>query len=227
MTGRSLLTGGGSTPMVSSTFGGGPLRWAWRGGDDKVVIRTAAQPGLGEVARSAMLEGVPLPSGGFHFDLLADPGELTPADVPERLLPAVGGAFSSTAGRMVPGIQLMLWGRRGPVAGVFELAGDVEVVQAWSTAGMAVHPNGERLEITCDEAFPLCAVGARVDPRPGTIVFGGGFVAEQETIPVDHLRPPDGEVHPGAHFWWNEERAVVVEGYDETMERLRALGYIE
>jgi len=90
MVGRSLLAGGSPAPLVSTTFGGGPLRWAWRRDMDKVVLRMAAQPDLGWEVQSAMLEGVPLPSGGFHFDLAADPREQAPMVVPERLLPPRG-----------------------------------------------------------------------------------------------------------------------------------------
>jgi hypothetical protein len=29
------------------------------------------------------------------------------------------------------------------------------------------------------------------------------------------------------YLWWNPERLLVVGGYDETLERLRALGYVD
>jgi hypothetical protein len=230
MVGRSLLAGGSAAPLVSTTFGGGPLRWAWRRGMDKVVLRMASQLDLGREVQSAMLEGVPLPSGGFHFDLAADPNEQAPMVVPERLLSAAGWAFADTAGRMVPGAQLLIWGRSGPIMGAIDVAGSAEVIQAWSVAPMAVARSGNRLEISCDEGYPVCAVGARVDPLPESIVIRDGLehpAAPGEPIALDRLVFPDGELPTGGHVWWNENRSIVVENYDETIERLRALGYIE
>jgi len=231
MVGRSLLGGGSQAPLVSTTFGGGPLRWAWRRGADKVVLRMSAQPGLGEVARSAMLEESPLPAGGFHFDLAADPDEEAPRPVPDRLLPPVGRAFAATAGSLVPGLQLVVWGRHGPVVGTIEVAGSVELVQAWSVSEMAARRSGDRLEISCDDAYPLCAVGVRVEPDPEWIAIRDGLEwqggAPGERITLDRLVRPEADMVTGGHIWWNEDRTIVVEGHDETIERLRALGYIE
>ena len=96
---------------------------------------------------------------------------------------------------------------------------------------MVVRRQGDRLEISCGNGYPVCAVGARLDPRPGSIAIRDGFEglhgALGEQITLDRLVRPESDLESGAHVWWNEDRKIVVEGYEETMERLRALGYIE
>jgi hypothetical protein len=221
MVGRSLLQDGPSRPLVSTTFGGGPLRWAWREGRDKVILRMAAQPGLGATAGTAMLEGRPLPAGAFHFDLAADPGEDRPGSVPADLLPAAGAAFAATAGRLVPGLQVTAWGRRGPLEIPLRVTGELEVVQAWSVGEMTVDNAGELAAVRCAEAYPLCAAGIRVAPPPDWVEIAGA------RLPSAELTAPAGELSEGIHVWWNQDRALVVGGHRQTMERLRALGYIE
>jgi arylsulfatase A-like enzyme len=221
MVGRSLFAGGSARPLVSTTFGGGPLRWAWREERDKVVLRMAAQPGLGATARSAMREGRPLPAGGFHFDLATDPDETMPQAVPNGLLPVVGRTFVDTAGRLVPGLQLLVFGERGSVENAVEVAGEAEVVQAWGGGPITVRRDGDRLALECEEAYPLCAAAIGVNPPPTWIDVAGARLDPRQ------LAVPAGDLEPGLHVWWNEHRAVVVGGYEETMDRLRALGYIE
>lgn len=233
MAGRSLFDGGSAPPIVSSTFGGGPLRWSWINGRDKVVLRMAPQGTLGAEARSAMQEGQPLPAGGFHFDLEADPGEQHPRSVPDDLMDRCGQAFASSSGRMVPGLQMMVWGWRGPATVVAELEGEVEVIQAWSGAPMTVVREGNRFEIECQQSFPVCAVAAAVDPtqpwvRPVDSAAPWHGVESGSPLSIDDLEPPGGAlVVPGTYLWWNQARSLVVGGHEETLERLRALGYIE
>ena len=221
MVGRPLRDGVAATPVVSTTFGGGPLRWAWRDGRHKVVLRMAAQPGLGVRSGSAMLEGRPLPAGGFHFDLSADPGETEPGTVPPELLPAVGRAFLSSAGRLVPGMQVVVWGRQGPVDAVLRVRGSLDVVQAWSVGPMEVERSDDHVSIHCSDGYPVCAAAFRVIPPPEWIE------AAAERHPREQLTPPASGLEPGVHVWWNPERSLVVGGQHETLERLRALGYIE
>ncbi len=231
MVGRSILSSGPEGPVISTTFGGGPLRWAWRDGSRKVTLRMAPQPNLGARARSAMREGTPLPTGGFFFDLETDPGELAAKPVPADILDEVGGAFAQTAGRMVPGLQLVVWNTRGTAVRSMEIPGRVEVIQAWSGAAMSVRRDGDVLTLECDEAFPLCAVAAGVEPMPESARMMIGHeswtgVAAEEWIPLRPLASP-ASVHAGTYLWWNPDRPQVVGGHEETLERLRALGYIE
>jgi arylsulfatase A-like enzyme len=233
MVGRSLLDGGSAPPIVSSTFGGGPMRWSWLDGREKVVLRMAAQGDLGAQARSAMEEGQPLPAGGFHFDLEADPDEQDPQSIPDRLMDRCGQAFARSAGRMVPGLQLMVWGRRGASTVAVEVEGDVEVVQAWSRAPTTVVREGDRLVVSCSASFPVCAVAVAVDPAPpGVWPLGGAAtwrgVTGDSPLSIDDLESPGNTpLAPGTYLWWNQARTLVVGGYEETIDRLRALGYIE
>lgn len=221
MAGRSLREAGPRAPLVSTTFGGGPLRWAWRDGRDKVVLRMAAQRGLGASSGTAMLEGEPLPAGGFRFDLEADPAELRPGMVPEELLLPVATAFSATAGRLVPGLQVMAWGRRGALEIPLRVAGGLEVVQAWSVGSMAVERDGELAVVRCAEAYPVCAAGMRLAPPPPWVEVAG------TRRPIAELVTTEGGGVTDVRVWWNEDRELVVGGHRQTIERLRALGYIE
>ncbi len=231
MFGRSLFKGGSGQHIVSTTFGGGPLRWAWREGMSKVTLRTAPQPDLGTQAQSAMREDEPLPAGGFFFNLETDPHESTDAPIPDHILDEVGRAFAQTVGRMVPGLQLVMWGERGATKRAVEIPGQIDVIQAWSTGAISVRRNGNAFIVICDDPFPVCAVAARVEPKPESIrVLGDrGSIAEKDLktwVPLDMPGPPSS-FRAGTHLWWNPDRPLVVGGHEETLERLRALGYIE
>jgi len=221
MEGRSLFEGGSDHPIVSSTFGAGPLRWSLRRGDEKVLLRMAEQPGLGEVARSKMIGGGPREPGAFTFDLAADPEEEDPRALPVSLVDPVVAAFNGSAGRMVPGLQIELSQRAGGISTRLTVAGEVAVVQAWSTKPITVVRSGDELELSCEDAFPACVLAARVDPAPEEVVAAGG-----RSLRLDDVSPPSAFTE-GLSVWLNPPRPLVVEGYDETLERLRALGYID
>ncbi len=220
MVGRSLLEGGSDHPIVSSTFGAGPLRWCLRQANDKVLLRMAEQPGLGEVARSKMIGGGPRKPGAFAFDLEADPAEENPHALPTRLEDPVVAAFNGSAGRMVPGLQIGLSRRDGGISTRLRIAGEVAVVQAWSSKPIEVIRTGDQLELNCQDAFPACVVAARVKPSPEEIS------TESERFRLEGSSPPR-VFKGGLSLWWNPPRPLVVDGYDETLERLRALGYID
>jgi len=220
MVGRSLLDGGSARPLVASTFGAGPLRWCWRLGDEKVLLRMAEQPGLGEEARSRMLGGGRREPGVFAFDLGEDGSEEHPKTLPPELVGPVTRAFVETAGRMVPGLQIALVHRGGPFSSRLEIDGTIDVIQAWSVAPMAVELDGGRVELRCENADPFCFLGVAVEPESAMVSSAVGANRLNET------RPPD-PLAEGLNFWWNPDRPLIVGGYDETLERLRALGYIE
>ncbi len=220
MVGRSLLDGGSSRPLVSSTFGAGPLRWSWRLRDDKVLLRMAEQPGLGEVARSKMLGGGRREPGAFAFDLADDPFEENPNTLPDELVEPVTRSFVETAGRMVPGLQIALVHRGGPTSSRLKIDGTFEVVQAWSSAPMTVRLTEDELELSCENAYPICFLGVAVEPDSALVS------TEDATHQLNMLRVPDS-LTDGLSLWWNPDRPLIVGGYDETLERLRALGYIE
>ncbi|MCU0303841.1 MAG: sulfatase [Thermoanaerobaculales bacterium] len=229
--GRSLLDGGSARPIVSATFSAGPLRWAWRRGSQRVMLRTAAQPGLGAASRARLEEVRPLPPGAFVVDLADDPAEERPGVIPEELELELATVFAADAGRMVPGLQVMATGTDGPATVVLEVGGRPEVVQAWSVGPIEVVRDGRGLEIRCADAAPLCAValsaastGAFLTPVAGQVEWRG--VVAGVAIDPRELAPPD-RIDRGAWLWWNPERPLVVGGHAETLERLRALGYID
>ena len=230
MVGRSLLAGGSGGPIVSATFSAGPLRWSWRQGDRKVVLRMAPQPGLGVESRQRLVSSSPLPSGAFAYDLTTDPTEDRPGPVEEPLADEVVRAFAATAGRMAPGLQLLV--RRAGEAEVdLGGAGGAKVVQVWSGGPVTLDRTAGRLGIRCSDADPLCAVAfaagsvpAEITPVSGEVEWRGA--AGDRPVDPRELEPPDAPAR-GAYLWWNPDRPLIVGGYDETMERLRALGYIE
>jgi len=221
MAGRSLLEGGSDLPIVSCTFGAGPLRWSLRRGDDKVLLRMAEQPGLGEVARSKMIGGGPREPGAFAFDLATDPAEELPRPLPESLLDPVVAAFNGSAGGMVPGLQIGLSQREGSISGRLAIAGELSVIQAWSSRPIKVLFSDGELEVSCEDADPACILAVQVDPAPTEVAAVGG-----RSFRLGDVAPPS-EFTEGLSIWWNSPRPTVVEGYDETLERLRALGYID
>jgi arylsulfatase A-like enzyme len=230
MAGRSLLEGG-SRPIVSATFGSGPLRWAWRREQLKITLRTAPQPGLGTPARSRMEEAVPLPPGAFVVDLEQDPGEDRPRHLDGELALETARVLADTAGRMVPGLQVWLWGRRPATTLEVEVPGSVEVVQAWSPAAMRAEHRDGRLIVSCISAEPVCLLACRVEPRPEELRALPGAAGWRNLRSGAGIAPgqlaPDPAALDGAQLWWNPERPRITGGHEETLERLRALGYIQ
>ena len=229
MGGRSLLAAFEEMPIVSATFGGGPLRWAWRLRKDKIVLRSAPQP---EVPGSPeYVEAEPLPAGAFAFDLVEDPDENAPADVPERLAEPVGEAFAATAGGLVPGLQLLGWRLDAGAETVLELPGGASPAAAWGGEAVRIGSDGDRVRITCPTGSSWCAVSLRpvaAEPVPVELVETRPDVSGVVSGALD----PSSLVLPeapgaGLHLWWNPDRSLVVQGHRDTLQRLRALGYIE
>jgi hypothetical protein len=180
----------------------------------------AEQPGLGEVARSKMLGGGRREPGAFAFNLADDPAEENPKALPPALLEPVTRAFVETAGRMVPGLQIGVVNLDGPVSIRLEIEGTLKVVQAWSTAPMAVEFTDGQLDLSCGNAYPICFLGVAVEPDSAMIS------TEDGEFRLDELPRPES-LSEGSSLWWNPDRPLIVGGYDETLERLRALGYID
>jgi hypothetical protein len=228
--GRSLLAGGSELPAVTATFGAGPLRWAWRHGTHKVLLRLAPQPGLGPDERSRALEANPLPSGAWVFDLAADPGEHHPRPLDGALLDGAGDAFAATAGRMVPGLQVMLWGGQGPVEVAVEVEGPATVAQAWAAAAVDMQHDGGTLRARCSDGFPVCSCAVTADPptlvRPAAGSAPWLGLEAGQSVPAETLTWPPHLVAGSACLWWNPPRNRTVEAHQETVAKLRALGYL-
>jgi hypothetical protein len=180
----------------------------------------AEQPGLGEVARSKMVGGGQREPGAFAFDLASDPTEEKPQALSPELVESVFHAFVETAGRMVPGLQIGLSQSQGPISTRLEIDGTIEVVQAWSAAPMKVARTDHHLVLSCEDAFPACVLAVTVEPVPSVVSTG------TEVFRLEDVAPPDS-YSEGLSIWWNPPRPLVVDGYEETLKRLRALGYIE
>ena len=85
---------------------------------------------------------------------------------------------------------------------------------------MTVELTGGLLELSCENADPIGFLGVAVEPDSAMIS------TEDAAYQLDEMRPPDS-LTEGLNLWWNPARPLIVGGYDETLERLRTLGYIE
>lgn len=232
MAGRSLLAprrpGEARLPIVSATFSAGPLRWAWRDGGRKAVWRGAIQPD-GVPGGRALREREPLPAGFFVHALPGDEeGTEAPAtDLGRR----AARVFAHSAGRMVPGVTVMIAGVDGPAAVSFDAAGELEPVQVWGGSEVEVDRNGSRWTVRTAEAAPWAGVAFRatgevtLTPVAGSLPWPGREVGRAIDRRSEERRPPALDA-PGAYAWWNDERTLEVSGQEETLERLRALGYL-
>ncbi|MCP4895814.1 MAG: sulfatase [bacterium] len=231
MLGRSLLHGGSDLPMVSATFGPGPLRWSLRKGSAKYVLHTAPQPGIAVEARTKMPESRPLETGLFFFDLATDFEENSPGPVDGDNLDQFITAFVESVGRMVPRLQIAVLGQRGQARLRVELGAAFEPVQAFSIGPMTCLQDQKMLEITCENAFPVCLVAGSTETTTWIRPITGGLdwlgVQSSEETPVDQLGLPEVLETGKGLLWWNPSRDRVVDGFDETIERLKALGYLE
>ena len=228
--GRSLLAGGSAEPIVSVTYSAGPLRWAWREANHKVEMRMAPQPHLGGEVHRPAIEAVPLPSGAFFVDLTVDPGEDHPTAIPEAFAHRVAEVFARTAGRTAPGMQVFAWGE-GPTEIVLESERPLELAQAWSPSEIHASHSDGRFTLRCAADVVMCGLTAKPESVPAVVtpVETGprwwGIAAGEPVDPRALDLPNVGG--PGVYLWWNPERPLAVGGYDETLERLRALGYID
>jgi arylsulfatase A-like enzyme len=230
--GRSLLVGGSDLPIVSATFSTGPLIWSWRHGSDKALLRMAAQSGLGSEARSKFIAGNPQPPGAYLYDLDQDPQELRPQALAGEMLALTGQVFASSAGSMVPGLQLMVWGSPEPVEVVVELEQKLEVVQAWAGSPISFAQDRTGIRLSCDrQGFPVCAVACTAEqltwvrPLPGPLSWQGVTTGERQ--PIESLQPPPPIEVGRAAVWWNPERRRITSSFDATIDKLRSLGYVE
>jgi arylsulfatase A-like enzyme len=228
--GRSLLAGGSAEPIVSVTFSAGPMRWAWREANHKVIMRMAPQAHLGAEVHRPTIEGAPLPTGAFLVDLTVDPAENDPGPVPRALSHRLAEVFARTAGTMAPGMQVFAWGE-GPAEAVLECDRDLQLALAWSPAEMQVTQTDGRFTVRCADGGAVCAVSVSPQSVPAVVtpVETGprwwGIIPDEPVDPRSLEIPNVGGA--GLYLWWNPDRPLVVGGYDETLERLRALGYVD
>jgi hypothetical protein len=220
MAGRSLLTGGSNVPDVAVTFSAGPLRWRWRDGARVVTVHTRPQPGLAPEGVVKMQEVRPLASGAFLYDLGLDPGEENPKPLDDSLALAAARVFAISVGKMVPGLQVFSAASHGPVAVTFETPAPVKISQVFSIAETKMTFTGGRVELRWDEAYPfaLAAFSGRSPATPAP-VKGSAWSWLDSSKPIQVGTP-------GTFLWWDGRAALLQRGHDETIARLRSLGYI-
>lgn len=232
MEGRSLLQDHPQRSFVAATFSAGPMRWMWRRGNIKVMIRTADQPDVADGSRRSLEETAPLPAGVFCYDLEEDPNELSSQALPAGLLPSVANDFALSAGSMVPGLQVFSVGATGGTIFELEYPGERVIRQIWSVGpvsaswtGPTVHtedPNSRLLSLV---AIGNGGVAKTVTPRYTTAEWQN--LVEGEDFVPPGLNHREAFSSPGIYIWWNPERNIVVGHHDETLEKLRALGYLK
>ncbi len=220
MVGRTLRRGGSSEPSVAVTFGAGPLRWLWRDGTREVLVHTRPQPGLAPEAQVKMVEERALPTGIFRFDLERDPNEEHPEPLDTATTIAAAQVFAISVGKLVPGLQAMAVAQTGPAVVPFRSPAPLHVAQVFSTTATQVTMNGGRVEVRWDDAPPFALVaftaGAPLQPTQATGTRWRWF-GSTEDVRIGA---------PGTFLWWNQRDPSLQRGYEETLKRLRSLGYI-
>ncbi len=232
MKGVSLLRGGSTTATISATFSPGPMRWMWRQGATKVVVRTADQPLVAEGFRKAVEEGSPAPEGVFCYDLDVDPGELHPGPVPDDILPSVIRDFALSAGRLVPGLQVFSIGSKSGSKIELSLPGIRDFHQVWSVAPVSASWSQSTVTIEAEKSEFMTLVAISGSGSPADVVVSQanppwrGPQSSGTDLPAE-LMSSQGFDASGTYVWWNPGHDIVVGYHDETMEKLRALGYIQ
>lgn len=232
MEGRSLLQDHQERSIIAATFSAGPMRWMWRQGPIKVVIRTADQSDVADGSRRSLEETDPLPVGAFCYDLGEDPDELNSQALPPGLLPSVARDFAHTAGSMVPGLQVFSVGSTGSTKFELEYPGEPVIRQIWSVGPVSTSWKGPivHIEDPNSRLFSLVAIGnggvvKTVTPRYTTAEWQN-LLEREEYVPLG-LNHEEAFSSPGIYIWWNPEHDLVVGHHDETLQKLRALGYIK
>ena len=221
MAGRSLLGGGSAEPDVAVTFSAGPLRWRWREGAREVLVHTVLPSDLIPESQIKLQEVRPLPTGAFVFDLGRDPGEEHPDSPDGETALAAAQVFAAGAGKLVPGLQVLAAAERGPTLVAFRGSSSLRAVQVFSVTETRVTMRGDRVEVRWDHAFPFALVA-----------FTGGAALEPARVDGTAWQWLDGSQAirvraPGSFLWWDARAVSLQRGYEETLARLRSLGYIQ
>ena len=229
--GRSLLAGGSTLPIVSATFSAGPLRWSWIDGDTKVVLHAAPWRVDAAAAPLAVREGAPLPSGAWEFDLARDPAESDPR--PLAALRAAGAArvLAGTAGRLATGLGLVVVGHRGEASVAVGGAVGLRPVQVFAPAPATTVAAGGRVELSTRDAYPFAlALFAGDTPErvvPLTALPAWVGAREGSALPLLSLRTLPEPALAGAYLYWSDRPTLLQRGQDDTLRRLRNLGYLQ
>jgi len=217
------LLGAPTRPVVALTNSAGALRGAWRDGADKVVFHAAPQPAARVGAALLVAPGALAEPGCYRFDLAADPGEARRLPVEGERALAAADAFAATAGRLVPGLQVLAVGAPGDVHVTLDAGVTLALAQAFSLGRVVADADGARLEVVFgfSRPFALAAVGGSTRPVEVEVTASGLPV---RAVALDR-RPPVRE--PGVYVWWNDRDPGLQQAQDETIRRLKSLGYVQ
>jgi len=217
------LLGAPPRDIVAVTNSAGALRWAWRRGGDKVVFHAAAQSAARVGRVSLVAPGTPEAVACFRFDLASDPREERTLPVDGDLALAAADAFAASAGRLVPGLQVLAVGGEGDVRVALDAGMTLALAQAFALGPVGAAADGTRLEVVFSFArpFALAALGGSSRPQEVEVAAGGLPV---RAVALD--RRPEVRA-PGVYVWWNDRDPVLHQAQDETMRRLKSLGYVQ
>ncbi|MFH1176682.1 MAG: sulfatase-like hydrolase/transferase [Acidobacteriota bacterium] len=222
MSGRSLLSGGSAQPIVSATFAAGPLRWAWRSGQQKLILHTQQPPELA-TGKVVMGEVRPLATGAFRFDLASDPREERPLSLDVDFSFAAAQAFAATAGRLTLGWQLLAAGVSGPISLSLGGVPGARLLHASSTAAVAVAVAGATATVQLAEGSPFALLAFAADAAASPPSLSSSPRLELSAP----SRPPARIAKPGLYLWWNDRAPTFQRSQEETIRRLRNLGYLQ
>jgi hypothetical protein len=224
----SLLAPRPDEPMIAATFSAGPLRWCVRRGRRKVAIRTSPQPGVGLPERSELLEREPLPSGIFAYDLERDLAEEDPLPLGEEERLEVASLFAASVGRLVPGLQVMVVPAGESVVETSLRIEGLPRLQVFAVDRVTLVRDAGRLLLRwpAGAAPGLAALG--LSQRPPVAVAGDAVPPWVGLRVGDRVPEAAPAVRgPGSFLWWNQGEPIVQRGQEETVRRLRALGYLQ
>ena len=224
MKGRSLFQGGSAEPITAATFSAGPLRWACRIGSKKVTLRTFPQPGLAPEGQTRVLETHPQAAGAYQVDLVSDPWERKPGSLDRDTLLDAASVFAATVGGLIPGQQILAVGLEGPLKVNVEGRETLEVRQVIAFGATAGEEEDLAVRLAWETAFPFALVVlSELVPPPGLRVTPEGismFRSGSEPMPPAIRQS-------GLYLWETRRTPLEQGGQDETIRRLRALGYLE
>ena len=175
---------------------------------------------------------VPLRPAPYLYRLDLDPHELEPGSLPDDLILPTSQVFSATAGRFIPGLQILVAGVRGPSSVVLEIPVAAEIAQAWSVG--KIHSNREgsvtKIDITEGHPFATFSLNFRdelswIKPKSSSTVWVG---LDQETQVAYAATPSEPKIERiGAYLWRNPEGSER-ESFEhkKLLEVLRGLGYL-
>ena len=217
------LLGAATKPIVALTNSAGALRWAWRDGVDKVIFHAAPQPSARVGAALLVAPGALAEPACFRYDLAADPAEDHPLTVEDGRALAAADVFAATAGRLVPGLQVLAVGGAGDVHVTLDAGTTLALAQAFSLGPVGTDGTGARVEVVFgfSRPFALAMLGGSSRPLEVEVAASG---LPLRAVALDR-RPPVREA--GVYVWWNDRDPKLHQAQDETIRRLKSLGYVK